>query len=157
MFKTVLGKLHDKAENRTPRKDKEITYSHPSLHTLREGRYEIVKILFTVSGGWQSAQPARSPVLLPTPRWWCPSAPTRSPHCRTSPLRWDVSHLCSQLLIHTGSGNHLHRNQARRTASSAAPEKLRWWLLLAGGCSSNTWSNSIFSFCPLTLFPSPFC
>lgn len=37
MFKAVLEKLHNKAGNHTPRKDKEITYSHPSVH--REERY----------------------------------------------------------------------------------------------------------------------
>lgn len=103
-----------------------------------------------MSGGWQSAQPARSTVLLQTPRWWCPRTAEQ--------LRCggDVSHLCSQLLLHTGSGNHLHRNQARRTASSAAPEKLRWWLLLWGDAAQihelTQFFPSLLLLCFLPLF-----
>lgn len=94
----MLGKLHDKAGNRTPRKDKEITYSHPLSAQTKKERYYTAKILSVEKGGWQSTQPARRRALgtasSPFPTANPAELSSLSPSCKIALLGWGhVLHL----------------------------------------------------------------
>lgn len=149
MFKTVQGKLHDKAGNRTPRRDKEITYCHPFSAQTKEEKYYIVKILFMVSGEWGAPcwalkvphPPSANPtVMLSLSPDGVPSLPNRFAGVGTCPT---PAPGCSSMLGVWNIRTEIRR-EGRPAPLHPVPKKPRWRLLLAGGRSSDVWSSSIF-------------